>query len=113
MFDRDHEIVGFKVAELQVGIPGDPEKVMAFDAHSWKEQTEIEGNHLLKRHCCVHWLGIRAAKLNGNRDKARKDLLRNLHSGQLALTRLWVMDQGGHVEAEIANERKGMGRIYR
>ena len=77
---------------------------MAFNAHSWKEQAEIEGNHLLKRNCCVDWLGFIAAKLNWNRYKARKDLLRHLHSSELALARLWVMDQGGHVEAEIANE---------
>ena len=86
---------------------------MAFDAHSWKEQAEIEGNHLFKRHCRMQRLGIRAAQLNRNRDKARKDLLGNLHSSQLALARLWVVDQGGHVEAEIANEGKGMGRIHR
>ena len=86
---------------------------MTFNAHSWKEQAEIESNDLLKRHCCVQWLGISAAKLSGNGDKARKDLLRNLHPGQLALPRLWVMDQGGDVEAEIANEGKGMGRIHR
>ena len=26
---------------------------------------------------------------------------------------LWVVDQGGDVEAEVANEWKGMGRIHR
>ena len=56
LFDRDHQIVGFQVAELQVCIPGHSEKVMAFDAHSWKKQAEIEGNHLLKRHCRVQRL---------------------------------------------------------
>lgn len=85
---------------------------MAFNAHARKEQAEIEGNDLFERHCRMQ-VGLMAAKIGWNGNKAGQNFLWDLDTCQLLLTGVWVMNQGGHVEAEIADEWKWMGRIYR
>ena len=113
LLDGDHQIVGLQVSQLQVCIAGDAEEVVTLHGHAWKQEAEVEGHHLFKGHCCVHGLWIRLAQVGGDGHKARQDFLRNLHPGQQALAAVGIDDQCRHIQAEVADEREGMGWIHR
>ena len=49
ILDRGQEVVGF-VVDLEVGVPGDPEEVVADDLHPWEERVQVVGDDVLQRH---------------------------------------------------------------
>ena len=52
------------------------------------------------------------AEVVGQGDKAGKDFLRHLDAGELLLPGFRIANQGRHIQAEVAHEREGMGRIH-
>ena len=86
---------------------------MTLDHHAGKEELQVERHQLFQRHRREHRRGFAAAELGGDRHEARQDLLGNLHPCELLLAAVGIADQGRHVEAEVAQERKGVGRIHR
>ena len=45
--------------------------------------------------------------------KARQVFLRYFYPGELLLARYWIAHQGGHIQAEVANEGEWVGWIHR
>ena len=110
---RQHQIVGLQIPQLQIGITGDAEEVVALHRHAREEQREIEGNHLLQRNGAVDRRRIVIAQLRWDGHEAREVLLRNLHPGKLSLIRFWITDHSRHVHAQVADERERVGWIHR
>ena len=86
---------------------------MPLHVHAWEQQAEVEGHHLLQRHGRVNGFGLLAAQVGRDLDEAGQVFLRHLHPGKFLLTRIGVAHQGGHVEAQVADEGKGVGGIHR
>ena len=108
-----HQIVGFELPQLQVGIAGDAEDVVPFDGHPREQQLQVESHHLLQRNGAVDHSRFVVAELTGQFQKAGQVLLRHLHPRELLHACFRVAYQGGDVEAEVADEWEGVGRIHR
>ena len=86
---------------------------MPFDAHPWEQEPEVEGHDLLQWNGCVNRFRLFISQVGWDGDESGKNCLRHLHAGQQTLPCLRVIDQGCHIQAEVAHKRKGMSRIHR
>ena len=111
LLNRDHEIVGFQVAQFQVGVPRDPEEVVTLHGHAWEQQANVEGHHLFQGNGFVDGCVIGRDEICGELHKSGQHFLRHFHPGQLALPAVGVNHQRRHVEAQVADERKGVRRV--
>ena len=84
---------------------------MTFNRHAREEQGKVEGDHLFQWNRTVDRGWILIAEFRGDRHEPGKVLLRNLHPRELALIRFGVTNDRGHVDAQVADEREGVGRI--
>ena len=114
LLKRFHQVIGFQFAQLQVGIAGDAEEVVPFDVHPGEQTLQIEGHELLQWQCHEQRLGCAAPmQFRRDADETRQILLRNLQACELLLPCAGIADRHRDVQAEVADEREGMGWIHR
>ena len=86
---------------------------MALHHHAREQPLQVEGHHLLQGHGGEHWRRTAFTQVGGNLHETGQVLLGHLDPGELVMARIGIADQGSDVEAEVADEGKGMGRIHR
>ena len=101
--DRLQEVVGVLLLEGQVGVAGDPERVVALDLHAGEQGPEMGGDDLLH--------GDESLAVGHGQQPGQHR--RNLDAGEAALTADRVPDDDGQVERQIGDVGKRVTGIDR
>ncbi len=102
LLDRQEEVVGLVLLDLEVGVAGHPEEVVLVDLHAGEQRVEVGLDDLVEQD--------EAGRLD--LEQARQDL-RHLDPGEAALAGLRVAQADRDRQAERRDVRERMARIDR
>src|SRR5205807_7266472 len=98
LLDLLEQVVGL-VVDLEVGVAGDPEQVVADDLQPREQCIQVLGDDLLERH----------VRVLADLDEAGQDLLGNLDAGERVVVELRVAqpdDQAQRQVRDVGKDRK-------
>ena len=99
--DGGQEVVGFLVADHEVGIAGHPEGVGRLDLHAREEHREVFGDHLFQR--------VEPGAVG--RDLEPGQQRRDLHPGEAALAVAPVPHHDGEVQRQVGDIGEGVAGV--
>ncbi len=99
--DRDQQVVGLVVPDLEVVVPGDPERRVAHDLHAWEQGLEVGRDHLLQRHEALAIRQRHEARQQGGDLDPREPLVPAQR----------VADDDSQVQREVGDIRERMAGI--
>ena len=77
LLDREEEIVGLVLVELEVRVAGDPEEVVLEDLHAGEQEVEVRLDDLVEQHePVVPWRLVRASTSSSRRGSTGGTLTR-------------------------------------
>ena len=95
VLDRLEQVVGL-VGDLEVGVAGDPEQVVADDVHPGEQRVQVAGDDLLERD----------ERVRRDLDEPRQDLLRDLDAGVDLLVEIRVVEPHDQAERQVRDVRE-------
>ena len=101
--DGGQQVVGLLLLEGEVGVAGDPERMVLHHLHAREERVEVGGDDLLERH----------EALAVGHDHEAGQQRRDLDPGEAAQARRGVVNHDGQVEREVRDVGERVAGIDR